>query len=360
MMKKDGFYIEMRRFAKLLAWFALPFAALLLFYVCADPFKVVWNYESYYPQQVAGGVSLNPAHVATQNFLLHNPAEGYDSFILGNSRSIYYPIAAWQRHLPEGSRCYHYDAANESLKGLWQKLQFIASHGRKEGALRNVLMVVDAGLLEKVECDHWHLCETPPALTGYRNLVPFHWYNLKTFITPTFLLAYVDYSLFHRLRPYMLRKSLMTEDMFVYDARCNECDFVPLEQEIAEGTYYTEQRKRVFEGVQFPDSVSPVVIGARQYELLDSIRAILARHGTSTQIVVSPLYNQIRLNPADLRCLEQLFGADHVTDFSGPNAWNSDFHNYYEASHYRPSVAIAVLDSVYRKNSWCKIWRIRE
>jgi len=344
MRENNGFKREMWRFLRPLMWFGCPFAALLLAYVMADPFKVIGNYESYYPEQVAGGVSLNPAHVATRNYLRQHQSGHYDSFILGNSRSIYYPIAAWRQHLPEGSRCYHYDAANESLLGIWQKLRFIAHEG---DTLRNVLMVVDAGLLEKVDCDHWHLCETPPELTGYSNLVAFHWYNLKTFLTPTFLVAYIDYSLFHRLRPYMLRKSLLTDDMFVYDAKGNECNFVPLEQQIADGSYYDEARLRVFEGVQFPDSVSPPVIGKPQRELLDSISSIFARQGTSVQIIISPLYNQIRLNPNDLQCLKQLFGSDHVNDFSGPNLWNTDLHNYYEASHYRPHVAVAVMDSVY-------------
>ena len=80
-------------------WFGCPFAALLLAYVIADPFKVIGNYESYYPEQVAGGVSLNPAHVATRNYLRQHQSGRYDSFILGNSRSIYYPIAAWRQHL---------------------------------------------------------------------------------------------------------------------------------------------------------------------------------------------------------------------------------------------------------------------
>ena len=69
-------------------WFGCPFAALLLAYVMADPFKVIGNYESYYPEQVAGGVSLNPAHVATRNYLRQHQSGRYDSFILGNSRSI--------------------------------------------------------------------------------------------------------------------------------------------------------------------------------------------------------------------------------------------------------------------------------
>ena len=344
----DRFNLELRSFLRLLAFFSCPLLVLIVLYVYTDPFKVIWQYEQFYPRQVAGGVSLNPAHVATQNYLRLQPSMHYDSFILGNSRSIYYPIEVWRRYLPASSRCYHYDAANESLLGLWQKLCFIE---RQHGDIRNVLMVVDAGLLAKVDCDHWHLCESPPELTGGSNRVSFHWYNLKAFLSPLFLAAYTDYRLFGKLRPYMLRNSLLTDDMFIYDAEGNECNFVPLEHKIEEGTYYDQRRRSVFDGAQFPDSVSPAVIGTRQRAILDSIAAVLARHDASVQIVISPLYNQIRINPSDPLVLEQIFGAGHVSDFSGPNRWNSDFHNYYETSHYRPKVAIAVMDSVYAPHS---------
>lgn len=341
--RPDTFSREMSTFVRLLLCFISPFLLLLVIYLCTDPFKVVWSYDAFYPEQVAGGVSLNPGHVGTQNYLRQQPEQHYNAFILGNSRSIYYPVETWSQHLPEGSRCYHYDAAAESLRGIWQKLRLIEQEG---GALDHVLLVVDASLLAKTDCDHWHLCEAPPPLTGYRNWLSFHWYNLKTFITPSFLLAYTDYRLFHELRPYMLEKSLLTEDMFIYDAKSNECNFLPLEQQIAAGTYYTEERKAVFEGRQFPDSTSPAVIGEAQRALLDSICSVLDRKKTNTHVVVSPLYDQIRLHPADKAELERRFGSGHVHDFSGPNEWNADYHNYYEASHYRSGVAKAILDSI--------------
>lgn len=333
----------MNRFVRLLLIFASPFAMLVVLYLCLDPFKVVWNYEVFYPEHVAGGISLNPGYVGTQNYICRQPRQQYDSFILGNSRSIYYPISVWQRILPNGCRCYHYDAASESLMGIWQKLRLIE---RSNGRIDNVLMVVDADLLQKTDCNHWHLCETAPALAGYTNLVNFHWYNFKTFINPKFFMAYMDYRLFHKLRPYMLDEHMLTEDMFVYDPETNECDFLPMERKIESGTYYTEERVKVFENKQFPDSISPVVIKESQGEILDSICSVLKRKHTNVHVVISPLYNQIKLNPADKAELCRRFGEGHVHDHSGPNKWNADYHNYFEASHYRTHVCKAILEAI--------------
>lgn len=331
------------KFIKLLLRFASPFAVLLALYLFADPFKVIWTYDVFYPEHVAGGVSLNPGYVGTQNYLRRQPQQHYDSFIMGNSRSIYYPVKDWQHLLPKDSHCYHYDAAAESLMGIWQKLQLIE---RNNGDIDNVLMVVDAELLKKTECDHWHLCETAPQLAGYSNLFNFHWYNFKTFITPKFLWAYVDYSLFHKLRPYMLEGHLLTEDMFVYDPITNECNFLPMERQIESGTYYTEERLKVFENKQFPDSISPIAIQEKQGELLDSICSVFKRKHSNVHIVISPLYNQIKINPADKAELSRRFGANHIHDFSGPNKWNADYHNYFEASHYRTHVCKEIFESI--------------
>lgn len=342
-MKRNR-HSELQGFLRLLTIFASPLLVLLGFYLVLDPFKVIWSYESYYPTNMAGGVSLNPGFVGTQNFRNRVAEEQYNSFILGNSRSIYYPVSVWREALNEQSRCYHFDAASESLMGVWQKLKFIENEGCE---IRNLLWVADANLLAKTDCEHWHLCETAPALNGYRNALDFHWYNFKAFINPKFLMAYLDYLCSGQIRPYMLEENLLTEDMFCYDAVTNECNFQPLEQRIKAGTYYTPERMKVFEGCQFADSVSPCVIGPEQQVLLDSIASLLARQNTDFQMIISPLYDQIKLNGQDFRLLISTFGQELVHDYSGPNKWNSDYKNYYEASHYRRPVAIEILREVY-------------
>ncbi len=332
-------------FARRLLWAALPLFLLGLIYLCIDPFKVVWHYDNFYPTQTSGGIALNPGYVATQTYRHQQAQQHYNAFIFGNSRSIYYPVAQWRECVGDPQmQPFHFDAAAESLMGLWLKVQFIDRQG---GELRHALIVTDVSMLGKLDCDHWHLCETPPALCSYQNAVNFYWYNFRAFLNPEYFIALTDYSLFHQLRPYMLRNHLLSEDMFRYDSIANECDFLPMEQAIAQGWYYTPERIALFQGQQYPDSVSPSCIGQPHLALLDSIASVFLRHQTQCHIIISPLYNQIRIHPSDLEALRQRFGSSQVHDFSGPNAWNADYHNYYETSHYRTHVASALLDSIY-------------
>ena len=344
-MTDHSFNKEFSLFLRRLLLAFLPAAVLLIIYVSMDPFKVLWQYDNYYPDQSSGGIALNPGFVATQMYRQQQSSQQYNAFIFGNSRSIYYPVDEWKRLSGRsGMHAFHFDAAAESLLGLWLKVRYI---DRQRGRLDHALIIADVSLLSKDDCDHWHLCETPPALCGYRNAVDFAWQNFRAFLNPEYMLALTDYSLFHQLRPYMLQKHLLSEDLFLYDYSSNECDFLPMEQQIEKGTYYTPERVAVFEGAQFPDSVSPIVIQQSQKVLLDSIAGIFQKHNTDCDIIISPLYNQIRINPADLSHLQTLFGARHVHDFSGVNRWNTDWHNYFETSHYRTHVAKEILSIVY-------------
>ncbi|MCX6296671.1 MAG: hypothetical protein NTX97_11510, partial [Bacteroidetes bacterium] len=77
--------------------------------------------------------------------------------------------------------------------------------------------------------------------------------------------------------------------------------------------------------------------------------SILKSHNTQYKIVISPLYNQEKLDPGDLNYLVNLFGGENVFDFSGINFITNDFHNYYETSHYRPFVCDYILNIIYSK-----------
>jgi hypothetical protein len=99
---------------------------------------------------------------------------------------------------------------------------------------------------------------------------------------------------------------------------------------------------------------APITVLPEQRRLLSSMAQIFARHGTRVRVVVSPLYDQIRLHPADLAALREIFGQDNVVDFSGDNPMTSDVRNYYESSHFRPPVARAILSGLYTRGTQCR------
>ena len=77
------------------------------------------------------------------------------------------------------------------------------------------------------------------------------------------------------------------------------------------------------------------------------LRAIFLNHRTSFRIVISPMYDQVCFNRADLNFLQNLFGKRNVFDFSGINKYTNTASNYYDLIHYKPCLAQQILKEIY-------------
>lgn len=56
-------------------------------------------------------------------------------------------------------------------------------------------------------------------------------------------------------------------------------------------------------------SIAEQVIHEEQKRALNELSALLKNHNTDYRIIISPLYNQISLNPVDVRYIQDVFGA---------------------------------------------------
>ena len=330
----------MKTFLRDLLLFAVPMIALGIVYVATDVFKVIWHHEPFHDD--THPVAINRAHESTMVYLQQNPRHHYDSFIFGNSRSLFYEADTWKQHLPAGSSPFHFDASRGSVGMVHDAVAFIDRQG---GRLSNVIIVFDHEILSTMEQTTGYLFVTPPPLKQNRNLASFHMQHFMAFLNPKFLTALADFRLTGTFRPYM--ENLIAAQHSTYLPVANEYQEPQLEAAIARGTYYDATHISAFEGVQTPGTWSQKSLGKEETESLKDIRRIFDRHHTNYKIVISPLYDQVRLNPAALQTLQHIFGKAHVYDFSGPNKWNSDYHNYYEASHYRPHVAAEIMKTIY-------------
>jgi hypothetical protein len=79
------------------------------------------------------------------------------------------------------------------------------------------------------------------------------------------------------------------------------------------------------------------------------MKEIFAANNTDYRIVLSPMYDQKKLNAKDMNTLYEVFGKDRIYDFSGINDITQDMYNYFETAHYRPSIAYRIMDSVYAR-----------
>lgn len=336
----------MKKFFAKLFLFLSPFILAITVYALLDPFKVIRKYNEYYVSDEIIGVSINRGYVSTCMFDNNNEEYKYDSFILGNSRSIFYEIDDWKQYLPENSACFHFDASGEPLYGIYKKIQYLFNKGSH---IANTLIVLDYATLKQTRSSSGHLGIIAPQLEQNRNFIPFHLAFFKAFSRPGFTIAYLDYTISGKIKPYMKRNSFLDDRPVHYNPVANEISFPYFEKLIEEGKYYTSERMKVFFSRDFSEQqYSPESINDQQKMMLSAIRNIFQNQRTNYKIIINPLYDQMKLNEQDLVYLENMFGKEHVFDFSGINEITNDYTNYYEDSHYRPQVARKIMQRIYK------------
>lgn len=331
----------MKRFILYVLVFFSPLFVVGLLYLSLDPFKVIFHYDEYYDN--SNKVGINRSFVSTMTYLNQHSKQHYNSFIFGNSRSLFYEVSEWRKFLIGNSRCYHFDASSGAIKSLFDKVVLIDKCG---DSIKNALVVMDHELLDREEIKRGYLYMEPPQLQNGDNAFRWHIEHIKAFVNPLFFIALIDYSLFKTYRPYM-GNYIQIENGAVYDQVTNEIRSEGKEEEIIAGTYYTESKKSVFEGVQKPGAISKHLMTKSEAVWFKRMAMIFKKHHTDFRIVLGPQYDQIQINPFTLHCLKNIFGDEHVFDFTGVNKWNTDYTNYYEESHYRPHVASEVMNIIY-------------
>lgn len=320
---------------------SIPFIAIFLFYVITDPYKIIYSYKSFFPSHVA----LNKEYVSYETFKRYNPEEKYDSFIFGNSRSIFYEIKSWEKHI-SSHKCFHFDAATESLRGVHDKITYLHNH---KIPLKNVLIVLDYSLLKKGDLKNGILFLDYPEVSGMSQL-EYQFTFFKEFIVPDFALAYFDYRIHDSIKQYMINEQIFNVIEREYTPQTNEGKYTVIENTIKKDPklFYTAKKMLVFQRKPMIEKYTSSVIKEKQRKLLQEMHSIFKQCNTNYRIVISPLYDQKQLNPKDLDILYSIFGKQNVFDFSGKNWITDNYMNYYESSHYRPFIADSIMNIIYK------------
>ena len=334
----------MKQYLLKLLLFLSPILLIVGTYVVLDPFKVIWHYDNYNSSESV--ISMNRGFVSTSVFHNQNDSAHYDSFIFGNSTSRAFYVDEWQKYIGTNTHCFHFDAMIGSVKGMYLKVKYVDEHKAK---IKNALVILDHKLLGKTNFQS-HLFIQPPALTHNENFVRFHWVNFLSFLNFKFIKALIDYKISGRFKPYM-EDVLNVHNHISYEKGTNEEREDYAEHLISIGQYYTPERCAKFDSKQHPGTTDVAHIDKEKRQMMKEMADIFKRHHTRVKVVVSPFYDQVLINPADLQCLHDIFGKENVYDFTGPNKWNSDYHNYYDAVHYRPQVATEILNIIYSEPS---------
>jgi len=334
----------MIKFLKKISLFTVPCLLVLSLVVYMDFFKVFFDYDDYYSNDLF--VSLNREYVCLKTLEKNSEIKMPDSFILGSSRSQAFKCKDWNYYLPDSSVPFHFDAANEALIGVAEKLNFLEE---KKYSINNVLLVLDIGLLTQTDCKKRRssLTVSHPEISQ-NSYIDFYGPFLSASLNPKFVASYFDYRIFRKHRSYMGQYILNTK--YPNEINLYNMDiFYGKEKEIIEDSifYY---KKTIESGVFYyrDTSISDTTdLNSETERLLRGIYDVFERNNVNYRIVVSPMYDQVKLNPMYWDVLCSIFDKDKVFDYSGVNELTLPLGNYYEKSHYRPHVARFIMKEVY-------------
>ena len=167
-----------------------------------------------------------------------------------------------------------------------------------------------------------------------------------------FFVSYLYFSTFNDVRPFMRNWLVLDDRPMNYSVIGNEISFNLIDSliNVSPEKYYNSERKKIFYERSFYPVTSDPVLNHLSIDILKNISAIFKSNNTHFKVVISPLYDQKKINPSDLKELYLIFGNENVYDFSGKNIFTTSYMNFYETSHYRPIVANKIIDIIYSKS----------
>ena len=214
-----------------------PILILLGIYFYNDPFKTLYHYDSYFSKDGLQVVVLNKDFVSTETFINNYPKYHYDSYIFGSSRSMYYSIAEWEKHI-NSTRCFHFDASGESLYGIERKINML--HERHV-PIKNALIIFDeqACAISKDQPDAL-IYRKHPLLAGISRF-DYEIDYLKSFFDISFLNSYLHYLVTHK----GIDKLSLNDVPHHYEVATNEVSFPKIEHMIDSKTdsFYASKEK---------------------------------------------------------------------------------------------------------------------
>jgi hypothetical protein len=330
----------MRKLVLKIILLALPILLLIGLFFVADPFRIVHTYADYSRSMF---VIPNRDFVSTQMYRKNADTQGYDAFVFGSSRTIAFKTKSWRKKLPTTAKPFVFDASGESIFGIYTKIAYL---DKTHAPLNHCLLIFCTDCTFARETDHTeHLGIKHPAVAG-TSWLRFYGIFLRDFLDNRFLKNYIQFLITKTYVPSM--KGFIEIKKSTFDPITNDEWLVDQEKELQQDPKgYYEARKAVFYPRKQAIRPAKPQITDKQRRMLVEMAAIFRKHQTDFKIVISPLYDQIRLNASDLATLQTIFGPNRVYDFSGKNAWTEDRRNYYESSHYRPFIGDSILNILY-------------
>lgn len=323
---------------------ALPVAGLIMAYVVADPFRVIWPADDAIAQWGDSlQVNINQGHVSAMNFKRYNCERHYDSFIMGSSMSQNYKASDWAAHLPAGASIYHFDAWRETLQGISDKLDFLEKQGT---TVNNVLIVIEEEMLHRdADVNDFRFMGSPITSPDVGTL-DFHWRFFKNCLSMDVIRFFLDPQ-GHASQA--VSQGIVTRDVPSRIPELNESYYAQFDSLIAVSpdAFFTPERLAQREIRAVPTVDGPQMHGLREQQARH-LAEQLHRLGAHYIILVPPRYGRPTLCAYDRVVLAEIFGSDHVFDFSDHPTMSTDPRCFYDRdAHLISRCCKQLLDSCY-------------
>lgn len=332
----------LRQLSKFLIIPIIPLVLLTIGYFHYDPFSMLKPHKNYYNLKVLA----NRDFVSTEMFVKNYPIYHYNAFIFGSSRTMGYAPISWKKYLPSDAVPFVFDASGESVYGIFKKLQFLQ---RNNIRIKYALIILDRDLSFATNKNHkGHLFIKDP-LISQESQFDFNLEFYKAYLNPKFLFNFYYYTFSGHYKPFM--KGFIENRNVIYDSVTNQIILKGEDSAMTENTekYYSDRKLSfVRPGIERTDQIPR--IQKKEVELLIGIKAILESQQTNYKIVVSPLFEQIKLHKSDDSIIRSFFKNNYY-NISGKNNFTDNIKNYYEADHFTPRAGEEILKFIYLRDS---------
>ena len=313
--------------------FLSPLIGVLLMYIYIDPCHVIWDFGEY-PNYKARNAAFNSYKTLTAHDTIP-----YNSFIVGSSRSLNWPWKEWEKYLDSTAMAFHLDHSGDGNYRALERLQYVYRNVKE---VKYVLLIVDHEFLSETSHPEDIQFRNPWQMRPQKDYFAFQWAALKFSFSIEGIQSY-----FRMGEDYKFILPTYTDERrevyYIGKEWAIKCDPIYYYENLARqhNDYYRFPKRDTIEQIGEP------ILMEENVRLLSEIHDLFVNGGTDYKVVVSPLYDQLKLNPYDKIKLDSIFGNENVFDFSGINEFTKDSLNYYEASHYRPCVSEQLLKVIY-------------
>jgi len=279
--------------------------------------------------------------------LIHQKNKTHNTFIFGSSRSSHFYGCYLQKKIIHSSNCkpYYYGNWGESIGGIERKLNFLDSSGY---SLKRVLIVLDGDISFRSDgrvqpYDHY--------LLSGKSRIESCINHAKDFFSIHGDSKNDRFKIFLGIAPNPEIIFNKPCDAFTNDLyhTCNQYNFsfdstilttIKHRNTIDSLTKINFLYKRPNIEKSYPKQFSN-----NEKKIFRSVKQLLTKNNTNYAIVLSPLYDQKKLQSEDLIYLKQLFGS-RLLDLSGKN-WITNNKTYYpDKFHFTGVVSKYIMDSI--------------